>query len=514
MLKLDAVKLESQIGRTVQVLALDRPQTAKCLRSKQEMIAIRSFLRAAGFAGAIAATAGCVTMPSQRAQAPDLPTAWRDAPQGAELPVTDWWQGFNDPALNQFVHEALSEGPSVQLAVSRVREARALSYSTITSFLPQLTATGSGQYSRVVERPVAPGAERESMTGAYGAQVSWELPLFAVGATTVGARAGTQSALADLRGARVALAADVAQAYVDLRAAQASREALARSVESADELARILAISAEAGFAAEADAADARRLAESTRTRLPGLVIEARRAENVLSVLRGHAPGAEAAPAQAVINAQGRPVPHLELASAPAAPADLLRLRPDVARAEAQTLIAAAQLGAARADLLPRLNLTGSIDVTDALIGNPAGAGVTLASAPPVISIPLFDWGRRFAVSRQRDAQFDQSLIQYQQTVTQAVAEASNALVSLEQGRLRLSSARTAEEAAAATARGSRAAYDAGIQSLADRLRAEQQLIDASLTRIDAEAQVARAAIATYRAFGGGPAVAPEVVRR
>ncbi|MBL8546372.1 MAG: efflux transporter outer membrane subunit [Hyphomonadaceae bacterium] len=477
------------------------------------MAAVGNLLRAVALSGVLAA-GGCVTMPGERAEAPPLPSTWRDAPQGAELPVTDWWQGFNDPALNQLVVEALSEGPSVQLAVSRVREARALSYSTITSFLPQLTATGTGQYQRFVEGPVPTGVDRESMSGSYGAQVSWELPLFALGATAAGSRANTQGALADLRGARVALAADVAQAYVDLRAAQASRAALLQSVASADELARILATSAGAGFASEADAADARRLAESTRARLPGLVIEERRAENVLAVLRGRAPGAEDAATQSVIASQNAPVPHLELTSAPAAPADLLRLRPDVARAEAQTLIAAAQLGAARADLLPRLNLTGSINVTDALIGNPSGAGVTLASGAPVISIPLFDWGRRFAVSRQRDAQFDQSLIQYRQTVTQAIAEASNALVALEQGRLRLTSARAAEDAASTTARGSRAAYEAGIQSLADRLRSEQQLIDANLTRITAEQQSASAAIATYRAFGGGPAVPPEVVRR
>jgi multidrug efflux system outer membrane protein len=478
------------------------------------MAAVGNLFRGVALAGALASAAGCVTMPSERAEAPPLPSAWRDAPQGAELPVADWWQGFNDPALNQFVVEALSEGPDVQLAVSRVREARALSYSTITQFLPQLTATGSGQYQRIVEGDVPVGTERESMSGAYGAQVSWELPLFGIGATTVGARANTQVALADLRGARVTLAADVAQAYVDLRAAQASRAALIRSVASADELARILATSAGAGFASEADAADARRLAESTRARLPGLVIEERRAENVLAVLRGKAPGTETAEVQAVLSTENAPVPHLELTSAPAAPADLLRLRPDVARAEAQTLVAAAQLGAARADLLPRINLTGSINVTDALIGNPTGAGLTLASASPIISMPLFDWGQRFAVSRQRDAQFDQSLIQYRQTVTQAVAEASNALVSLEQGRQRLNAARAAEEAAEITARGSRAAYSAGIQSLADRLRSEQQLIDASLTRITAEQQAASAAIATYRAFGGGPAVAPEVIAR
>ncbi|MGE0740255.1 MAG: efflux transporter outer membrane subunit [Hyphomonadaceae bacterium] len=463
--------------------------------------------RALALAGALAA-AGCVTMPSERAEAPPLPSVWRDAPQGAELPVTDWWRGFNDPLLDQLVGEALADGPSVQIAVSRVREARALSYSTLAQFLPELSATGTGQYTRVVEGTIAPPAtEREQMTGAYGAQVSWELPLFAIGASSVGARANTQGALADLRGARVALAADVAQAYVDLRAANASRAALQRSVEASDELARILQISAQAGFASEADAADARRLAESTRTRLPGLVIEARRAENVLAVLRGRTPGTEAAPVADAFATAEAPIPTIELVAAPAAPADLLRLRPDVARAEAQTLIAAAQLGNARADLLPRINLTGTINVTDALIGSPAGADTTLISATPIISMPLFDWGRRFAVSRQRDAQFDQSLIQYRQTVTQAVAEASNALVALDQGRLRLQSARAAEDAAGTTARGSRAAFDAGIQSLADRLRAEQQLIDASLARIDAERQAASAAIATYRAFGGGPAL-------
>ncbi len=466
----------------------------------------RVWARAAALAAAIAA-AGCVTMPTERAEAPPLPSAWRDAPVGANLPVADWWRGFEDPTLNQLVDEALREGPSAQLAVSRVREARALSYQTLTQYLPQLLATGSGQYSRIMEGAVPVGTEREQMSGSYGAQVGWELPLFAIGPAAAGAGANTQAAVADWRGAQVALAADVAQAYVDLRAANASRVAIERSIQTSDELARILQVSANAGFASAADAADARRLAEATRTRLPGLVIEQRRAENVLAVLRGRAPGTEQAVLQAAFVSSDAAIPHLNLTEAPAAPADLLRLRPDVARAEAQTIVAASALGIARADLFPRLNLTGMINLTDALIGNPSGAGLTVANATPFISIPLFDWGQRFAVQRQRDAQFDQSLIQYRQVVTQAVAEASNALVALDQGRLRLASARNAEEAAAITARGSRAAYGAGIQSLADRLRIEQQLIDAELTRIDAEAQAARAAIATYRAFGGGPAL-------
>ncbi len=473
------------------------------------MLRNRSLARRLGLVfGAALLLAACSTMPRERPTAPALPSAWRDAPQAASLPVADWWRSFDDPTLDSLVAEALENGPSVRIALLRVREARALSHTTITRYLPELRATGQGQYTRTVGGELTTGslAEREQMTGAYGAQVSWEIPLFArIEAAATAARANTQLAMADYRGAQVSLAADVAQAYVDLRAAQQSRAALQRAVETADELARILAISAQAGISAEADAADARRLAESTRARLPGLVIEQRRAENVLAVLRGVTPGAEAEVTRAQLGTEA-PVPHLALNAAPAAPADLLRLRPDIARAEAQALLAAANVADARANLLPQLNLTGAITATDALIGAPAAAGSTLLSATPMISIPLFDWGARFAQIRQRNAQFDQSLIQYQQTVLQAVAEASNALVGLDQGRLRLQSARIAEEAAGATARGSRAAYGAGIQSLADRLRSEQQLIDASLTRIDAEAQLARSAIATYRAFGGGPA--------
>jgi outer membrane protein TolC len=88
--------------------------------------------------------------------------------------------------------------------------------------------------------------------------------------------------------------------------------------------------------------------------------------------------------------------------------------------------------------------------------------------------------------------------------VTQAVAEGSNALVSLDQGAKRLVAARAAESAAAISANGSRQANEAGIVSLADRLRAEQLEIDARITRINAEQSEANAAISVYRAFGGG----------
>ncbi len=468
-------------------------------------------LRALGAALALgAAAASCSTMPDRRPEAGDLPSAWRDAPAGAETGgLINWWAGFDDPTLNELIAEGLSAGPTIQLARERVREARALSRTQVTRYLPQLTATGAGQYTRAVEGPeltnVAGGADTEQWIASAGGAVSWEVPLFAEAeAAARGARAVARAAYADERAAQVALAADIAQAYVDLRAAQASRAALEESIVAADRLAAILDISAEAGFAARADADDARRQAESTRARLPGFQIEARRAESVLSVLRGYAPGADRDAVLAALSAPG-PVPSLPITQAPAAPADLVRLRPDIAAAEQQALQAASALALARADFLPSLNLTGAINVTDNVVGRAIGPGFTRVTAEPLISIPLFDWGQRIATARQRDAQFEQALIQYRLTVLQGVQEATQALVSLDQGARALQSARIAEEAAESALRGRRAAYDAGLFSLADLLRAEQQTIDARLIRIDSEAAQARAGIAVYRAFGGGP---------
>ncbi len=470
---------------------------------------------AAALSGALLASS-CVLMPHDRPEAGVLPDTWRDAPVVADANGTDrlvnWWQGFNDPTLNALVAQGVSDGPTVQLAALRLREARSLSYATLVRYFPAVSAIGSESYRRAVEGPLLPnasgGLDEEQSTVSWGGQASWEVPLFSIGATATGVRGANRAAFADARGALVAIAADIANAYVDLRAAQRSYAALQEAVANADRIASILQTAAQAGFASEADAADARRQAETQRAALSNYFIAMRRAEATLSVLRGIAPGAEAQDTATALESAAD-VPSLPIASAPAAPVDLVRLRPDVAAAEAQALIAAAQLGAARADLLPKLNITGAINVTDNDIGTPLGTSTTLVTAQPIISLPLFDWGQRIATVSQRDAQFHQSLIQYRLTVIQAVADATTALVSLDQGSRQLTASRAASEAAETTLRGRRAAYNAGLLSLTDLLRAEQQAIDARLSLIAAQQSQARAAVAVYRAFGGGP---PEAV--
>ncbi len=466
------------------------------------------------------ALAGCSTMPDRKAEAPPLPAGWEDAEVKADpQALVDWWKGFGDPTLDRLVAEGLADGPDAKLAALRLKAARALTSQTASDFLPQFTGSATANYTRVVDGPDLVGSfqsfvtggggsivtEREQGVGSYGPQVSWEIPLLGrLTASAIGSRANVRAEVEDFRGARAALAADIAQAYVDFRAGQQRLAALHEAVTLADQLAGIVQIGADAGFSSPADAADARRLAEATRAQTPDAVIAARRAAATLATLRGRAPGTEPADIRTVLEARAD-VPSYALAAAPAAPADLLRLRPDVAGAEARTLVAAARLGIARQDLLPQLRLTGGLEVTDNIIGSAVPERLAQVTATPTLSVPLFDWGRRFAISRQRNAEFDQSLVTYQATVNTAVSEASLALAGLAQGERRLASARAAEAAAETTARGVRASYGAGIASLSDRIRAEQQLLDARVIRINAEQSQAGAAIQVYRAFGGGP---------
>jgi outer membrane protein, multidrug efflux system len=471
---------------------------------------------------ATALAAGCSTMPKQKAEAPPLPAAWEDSEIKADpAALVDWWKGFDDPLLDRLVAEGLAEGPDARLAALRLKAARAVRARTASDFLPQFTATGAVQYTRAVDGPDLVGSfqsfvtgggtggnvvtEREQTIGSYGPQVAWEIPLWGrLEASAIGSRANLRATVEDLRGARAALAADIAQAYVDYRAGQQQLAAVEEAAALSSQLADIVQIGADAGFNSPADAADARRLAESTRAQTPDAVIAARRAAATLATLRGRAPGTEPTDVKALLAASA-PVPSYGAITAPAAPADLLRLRPDVARAEAETVVAAAILGIARQDLLPQLRLTGGLDITDNISGSAVPERLAQASVTPTVSIPLFDWGRRFAASRERKAQFEQSLVTYKATVNAAVSEAALALASLVQGEKRLQSARLAEAAAETTARGLRASQEAGIASLADRIRAEQQLLDARIARIGAERSQASAAISVYRAFGGGP---------
>ncbi|MBY0421212.1 MAG: efflux transporter outer membrane subunit [Parvularculaceae bacterium] len=477
---------------------------------------------------ASAALSACTLVPKERPEPGDLPSTWTQADASSDaspLPAASasaWWDAFADPTLKALTSEGLKENIPIRQAVLRVTQARANALQDISSYLPNFSADARAQYTRVVKGPQLVGSftsflnggggsiarENEQAFYSAGPSVSWEVPLFGLFPIAArGARVSNDIAAEDVRGATVALVGDIADAYVDLRAAQNRKLILAQSLANAERLAEVLESTVASGFTAPTDAADARRQTETTRARLPDADIAIVVAKSTIARLRGKAPGTENDSLKAALDAPG-PVPTRAFDAKTAAPADLLRLRPDVARAERQAVLSALSVGAARHQLLPKLTISGNLGIADNLVGSPLPEQQGQLQITPLVSMPLFDFGSKLAAARSRKAQFRIDLLTYRDTVNGAVAEADRALVSLEGARKRLAAAAAAEQAAEKFAVGARAAQTAGLTSLRDRLQAEQLYLETQLARVEAEASLARASSSVYRAFAG--ALAPD----
>lgn len=475
---------------------------------------------------AVSLASACTLTPKALPEAGPLPAQWTQAAAKPEAASpAQWWQGFADPTLQQLTAEGFFQNIELQQALLRVTEARANAYSTVARYLPELSAQAQGQYTNVLSGPPLVGSfqqfivegggsgqlplEDQQAFVQYGPQVSWEVPLFGLLPLSIrGANLTKAIAAEDVRAAQIALVGDIANAYVDLRAAQNRYGVLREGVAVAEQLTAALEAGAAAGFTAPADVADARRQSEINRARLPDTEVQAYVAKASLAILRGKAPGTEAEELLNQLDERGE-IPTHPFAAAPTAPADLLRLRPDVARAEREALLAAVEVGVARHELLPKLTISGNVGLANNVVGFPLPNQVGQLQITPLVTVPLFDWGSRLATVRRERSQFEIALLEYRDVVNRAVGEADRALVELAQAQLRLQAARAAEAAAEATTIGARRAFEAGLRSLRERLQVEQLLLEASLARIDAEAAQARASLDVYRAFAGALAPTP-----
>ncbi|MET0545905.1 MAG: TolC family protein [Caulobacterales bacterium] len=421
----------------------------------------------------------------------------------ADLSV--WWTAFDDPLLNKVVDESFAQNITLQQAVLRVREARALGRQTIAGVLPTLDAVGSVTSTEALDGPglvnSTGGFDDRQTTAVYGPSAIWEVPLFGrIQAAGVGYKGTILAATAAARGTRATLAADAAQAYVDLRAAQSRAQLLDQSATALESIRAANQKQVDAGILSTGDFARTQSLAANARARAETAQAVLRRALDRVAVLRGIAPGTDALEAEL---AKTAPVPNFTAGAPRSTPANLLRARPDIAQAEAAALQQAALVGVARNDLLPQLTLGGQINIYDTVSGQPFSGGGTQGVLNAAVSMPLWDWGSRLANVTVQKSRFKSAMLGYRDTVNNAVAEAQGALATFARTQRAADLARESEAAAFRRDNAQAALYRVGISSLNDRLDATNDLITARLDRTAAEADAAAAAIAVYRAFGG-----------
>jgi len=417
-----------------------------------------------------------------------------------------WWRAFGDPVLAKLVERALAQNLDIEQARARVLQSRAAARAAGAALLPEARVTASSaQVEQSLESPIGEilrhtGGSRSYGELAVGAEASWEIDLFG------GLRRGREAARADALAAerqadaiRVSVAAETADAYLQARAFQ-SRLAVARRQEQVQQdLVDLLVRRADEGVSAERELREARAALEGVRATIPPLTSGLDAGLNRLDVLMG----AQAGTYRAEL-AQAAPEPILPSLAVRETPADLLRRRPDVLAAEQRLVAANARIGASIADYYPKVSVSGLLGVASLGAGPLFGASALTHQVGAGLSWRLFDFGRVDAEVAQARGREAEALAAYRQTVYRATEEVEDAFTAMVQQEARAEALSRQIEQLTVARQQAQDAYTGGVTSLVEVRDADRELLAASDQLVQARADAARAAVAAFRALGGG----------
>lgn len=412
-----------------------------------------------------------------------------------------FWHGFGDPVLSRLIDDALAGNQDLRVAVSRYDASNALLANAKYDRYPTVTASGQIGHQLLSQDQAfgAPRDQRDTPISSAQINAAWELDLFGrVRRSVEASRADTEASAADIRAVRVAIAADVASAYIDLRGSQLRLRIARDNAENQRQTLALVEARIAAGRGSDFDAARAHAQFESTTSRIAAYEATIGVDEHRLAVLTGRPPEA------LISELEGPgPIPSLSTNIDPGTPGDLLRRRPDIATAEARLHAATARVGIATADLFPRFTLSGMIGSMSASYGVfRSGSDMNLIALG--IDWSFLDVGRVRARIAASDANAAGQLAQYRQTVLLALEETENALLRVSRTRdesLHLD--RSAGDSALA-ARLAQARFDSGAIDYYQVLDAQRSTLQAQDSAAEARMRRAMATVALYKALAGG----------
>ncbi len=445
-------------------------------------------------AAQVAACATASTPPPETA--PIAPAWYAPLPHGGSVAgLEHWWAQFDDPALSRLVAASQAVSTDITSAGARIADARARRTAAAAALLPSLDATVSAARGRQdLSLPIG-------TSEAAGLQASWELDVFGRG------RAARDAAEARLAGAesrwhdaRVSVAAETANRYVELRACEARLAQARLDADSRAETARLTGLSMKSGFESRANASltlasASQALLAVKQTALQcgqdvkGLVALTGIAEPDLRALLGHAVAR---------------VPEPTAIAVPGVPAEALAQRPDVDARARDVIAASADIAQARAEQWPRVTLSGSVGAVRFESGGYSADGRTWSIGPVSVSLPIFDAGARRANVVAARARYDEAASAYAATLRGAVRDVENALLALQATADRSADAKTAADNFEVSFRAAEARYKSGFGTLFELEDARRSALVAQNTLIDLRRERVAAWIALYRALGGG----------
>jgi NodT family efflux transporter outer membrane factor (OMF) lipoprotein len=419
-----------------------------------------------------------------------------------------WWEGFGDPQLTRFVRLALEQNLDLAQASARVAQARAGLGAANAALLPSgnINAQGARAYQSV-ETPLGqvlnskPNFDRYGNAYEANLGASWELDIFG------GARRGREAALAEYQASeagvaatRLAVAAQTADIYISIRGLQTRLDVARRQVQTQQELLSTINLLYGKGLAAELQVRQVEGALAQVRASIPVLEAGLDTAMNALDVMLGTPPGTHR---EELTNAGA--IPATPRIASTGTPSDLLRHRPDLIVAERRLAASNARIGMAIAEYYPKLSLSGLIgSATSVSGGHLFTGGASQAAGVLGLRWRLFDFGRINAQIDLAKGQEAEALAAYRLAVLRAAEDVENAFSALVKREDQAGILAQGVESLGRARGASFAAYQKGVVSLIEVLQADENLLRASDLRAQAQTESTRAAVAAFKALGGG----------
>jgi NodT family efflux transporter outer membrane factor (OMF) lipoprotein len=414
----------------------------------------------------------------------------------------DWWKSFNDPILDKLIETAYGQNLTLQVAGLRVLEARARRGVDVGNFFPQLQAVnGTYQHFGLSRNDANPLPNRYFDATAGTFDMNWELDVWGKFRRGIeSSDSSLYSSVMNYDDALVTLVADVATTYINLRGFD-ERIKLANENVVAEQQALDLAnVRFRAGGASELDVQQAKVQLDNTQSLVPALQAQRDQAEDLLCILLGIAPR----DLSDILGHDFQPMPEPPDSVAVGIPADLLRRRPDVRRAEADAAAQSAQIGVAAADLLPHFQLFGSIGYSAENPGDVFNASSLAYQLGPSFRWDILNYGRIINNVRIQDAHFEELLRTYQNTVLTAQQEVADSITGFVHSRQEAEYLADSVVAARRALEISMTQYRSGGADYVRVLIATQFLVNQQESLVVSRVSAATSAISLNRALGGG----------
>lgn len=458
----------------------------------------------------LAVLSGCTpTRVSDSVKLSDV-DGWHHAPADSTSATTDlktWWQGFQDPLLNELIAQALNANHDLKIAKARVREAATVITVAESALYPSLDFSLSGGREKKMEQiigvPRGQGiklAIPTANTVSGGLTARWEIDLF--GGRQLEAEAAIAQAASTeeaLRAVQVGLLAQVATNYLELRGLQQRISLQQETIAVQKEKLRALQLFEKNGLATAADIANQKTLLATTESALPLLTTSAHTLSHRIAVLLGEPPDkfenrlSQAMPLPAVLPN----IPNF-------LPADLLAQRPDLRLAKTEVTAMAANLGSARADLFPKLVLSASGGLGAVAVGGFSTLAESVYTLGSGLTMPIFNAGRIQAHITAVDARLEQAALNYEKTFLLALEDVENAFVTQSAAKERRKQLSDAEKTAENAYQATEALYQRGVKDYLALLEARHNKLTVSDERVKTETAMQVSMVSLYRAFGGG----------